>query len=46
LNVATSNAAEYAGNPQLSTKPAGAAMGGVASLVWDGSAWWLLEYSQ
>jgi hypothetical protein len=46
LNVATSNAAEYAGNPQLFTTPAGAAMGGVVSLVWDGSAWWLLEYSQ
>jgi hypothetical protein len=46
LNVATSNAAEYAANPQLFTNPAGAAMGGVASLVWDGSAWWLLEYSQ
>jgi hypothetical protein len=46
LNIATGNAGEYAGNPQLYTKPAGAAMGGVASLVWDGSAWWLLEYSQ
>jgi hypothetical protein len=46
LNVNTSNAAEYVGNPQLFTIPGGAAVGGIASLVWDGSAWWLLEYNQ
>jgi hypothetical protein len=46
LNVNTSNAGEYAGNPQLFTIPAGAAAGGVATLQWDGAKWWLLEYSQ
>jgi hypothetical protein len=46
LNVNTGNAGEYAANPQLFSIPAGAAIGGVASLIWDGSAWWLLEYSQ
>jgi len=46
LNVNTGNDAEYAGNPQLYTIPAGAAVGGTATLVWDGTAWWLTEYSQ
>jgi len=46
LNVTTGNAAEYAGNPQLFTIPGGAAVGGIATLAWDGAHWWLTEYSQ
>ena len=46
LNINTSNSGEYAGNPQLFSIPAGALVGGVAILFWDGAAWWLLQYSQ
>jgi len=46
LNVNSGNAAEWAGNPQLFAIPTGTATGGTASFQWDGSAWWLLSYTQ
>ena len=46
LNINTGNAAEWAGNPQIWTKPGGTATGGVATVQWNGTALWLLNYIQ
>ena len=46
LNVNTGNAAEWAGNPQIFSIPGGVATGGIVSVVWNGAAWWLTQYSQ
>jgi hypothetical protein len=46
LNINTGNAAEWAGNPQIFTKPGGTSSGGSVQVQWDGAALWVLFYNQ